>query len=93
MWPSLYSSRRTLSGAKYGLALRRGLVLRRHKVMANLLPCPFCGLKPRRVDYEDFDGFGEVWAVFCDGCGIAGHQGPTEQEAADAWNKRAPVSA
>ena len=59
----------------------------------DLLACPFCGHAPRRGDYEDFSGFGETWAVFCDDCGISGPAMTNEQDAVNAWNKRVTVSA
>lgn len=69
----------------------------------DLLPCPFCN-KPDTAKvsssfdiYDDDQGNGECWAVFCDasnpngrgGCGASGGFKPTQDEAIEAWNKRA----
>ncbi len=51
--------------------------------MPTLEACPFCGSLGAAVI-----GFG----VHCGTCGAVGPFGPTEEEAARRWNKRAPVS-
>lgn len=57
-----------------------------------LLPCPFCGKTETAIwELEGFEPFN--CCVFCDrtegGCGAAGGFGETEDEAIEAWNRRA----
>lgn len=60
--------------------------------------CPFCG-RADSVNRDKFDtlipGF-SLYAVFCDkdkgGCGAYGPYKRTEEEAIDAWNRRANVT-
>lgn len=61
--------------------------------MAELKPCPFCGSKWANVKYVNnpfdrhhiYGGF----AAYCDDCGATTKHFKTEQEAIEAWNRRA----
>lgn len=57
----------------------------------NLLNCPFCGGNKQifRNDHPE-NQWQITWWVSC-ACGIKGNRRNSEQEAAEAWNKRAQV--
>jgi len=67
--------------------------------IADVLPCPFCGVDGEQVlylmivcrvgwlDEETADG---QMAVTCGNCGMVGPQGEKESEAIEAWNGRQP---
>ena len=57
---------------------------------SNLMPCPFCGGKPflsARLPY-----FGEQWtvAVVCEDCNASSKHKVKDEDAIEAWNRRAP---
>lgn len=56
----------------------------------NPKPCPFCGGEPRPS--QDGDG---LWFVCCSVCSVGTDRCHwlTASEAADAWNRRAPLTA
>jgi Lar family restriction alleviation protein len=57
-----------------------------------LKPCPFCGGSNVTVHvFEEGRGGGyDPWvAVMCDDCDIQGETHKTEEEAVEAWNRRA----
>jgi len=56
--------------------------------MANLLPCPFCGLEPRKYGCVEADGFVAATCIRCDTCGIEMANEYEEDVVAD-WNRRA----
>ena len=53
--------------------------------MAELKPCPFCGDTQLTI----INVYGEDYYVHCDTCTTCGPSGETEQEAIEAWNRRA----
>lgn len=53
-----------------------------------LKPCPFCGGKAYRKINYDFDGK-EIYNVCCENCNARTEYGYSEQEAIEAWNRRA----
>ena len=54
------------------------------KMMAELKPCPFCGGEDlMMVDDDDY------FFVGCNTCDTCGPGEGTEEEAIEAWNKRA----
>ena len=50
-----------------------------------LKPCPFCGGE----DFQVVGVYGEEYYVDCLTCTTCGPSGETEEEAIEAWNKRA----
>ena len=48
-------------------------------------PCPFCG--DENIDTWDIRQ--EKYFCYCENCGCQGPTGKTEQEAIEAWNRRA----
>ena len=59
------------------------------QVKAKLKPCPFCGGKAR-VQGHEFIGYGDTFGVVCLNCGAETRQFyVTENEAIEAWNRRA----
>lgn len=62
--------------------------------MAELLPCPFCGGKPSRGDYDDHGGR-EVFVVACgnEACPVGEviASSDTRDDADSRWNTRAPI--
>lgn len=58
-----------------------------------LLPCPFCGQIKALICVPSDDNATIGWCVICDhtesGCGAAGGFRETEEEAIEAWNRRA----
>ena len=52
--------------------------------MAELKPCPFCGSYDQRFN----SAYGLCWYT-CEDCGCEGPDGDNEQEAIEAWNRRA----
>lgn len=66
---------------------------RRNKRMAELKPCPFCGSEPTIRVYRGKDGWRDRYAVLCrydeGGCGAESGLYHYENEAVEAWNRRA----
>lgn len=63
--------------------------------MSDLKPCPFCGEQPSSE--VESNGLGVFW-IICDnvnvgGCGCEGPYKPSEEEAAEAWNRREGAAA
>lgn len=58
--------------------------------MIELKPCPFCGGKAFLAEYDyKFDtGYVPTYGVECTGCNAAIYDCDTEEEAAEAWNRR-----
>ena len=68
-----------------------------------LKDCPFCGCEAKierytlvdwyaNPDYEDYDDGKKWWHVVCTRCEVVLNNGwPSQQEAADEWNKRTAV--
>ena len=59
--------------------------------MTELKPCPFCGGKARIVENDPFGSQRKefrCYGVICNGCD-AHFWKNTEEEAIDAWNRRA----
>lgn len=54
-----------------------------------LKSCPFCG--GTNIDCADAGYKTDVWFVQCDDCGATFPHFDSEQEAKEAWNKRAEV--
>ena len=54
-----------------------------------LLPCPCCGEKEVKINYEKRLWW-DYWA-FCNTCGLCGPVRETITKAIKAWNTRAPV--
>ena len=52
-----------------------------------LKPCPFCG--STNIDCADAGHKTDVWFIQCDDCGATFPHFDSEQEAKDAWDKRA----
>ena len=56
------------------------------KLREALLPCPFCGGTPSRLD-----GDGQWCQIGCNTCGARGTEYPSNwDKAEDAWNRRTP---
>ena len=56
--------------------------------MAELKPCPFCGGAAFVGEYR-YGDCGETFFVFCTDCQAESHEHYTEEEAVEAWNRRA----
>jgi Lar family restriction alleviation protein len=54
-----------------------------------ILPCPFCGA-PQPHALRDFSSVGRMdhYYLYCNGCGVCGPTGHTEDQAIKAWNMR-----
>lgn len=50
-----------------------------------LKPCPFCGEKAKHVYFK----FTDTHSVLCRNCGAESYEFGTEEEAIEAWNRRA----
>jgi Lar family restriction alleviation protein len=60
--------------------------------MAELKPCPFCGGEPRIVSFKHTFSRFLVYQVMCFACHTKPKyfcRGRTEEEAIEAWNRRA----
>jgi len=58
----------------------------------NLKACPFCGSNSApMIDQYDELNFGVVCSLFESGCGAHSVYRRTEEEAADAWNRRESI--
>jgi hypothetical protein len=53
----------------------------------DLLPCPFCGSKARRLEYPDGEKYDEVWCSNDPEC-AARVEGDTYEQAVKIWNRR-----
>lgn len=60
--------------------------------MSKLKPCPFCGGKAELLlQWKSDEGTGKnIWAR-CEICGVVTSNYGTEEEAEDAWNRRADI--
>ena len=56
--------------------------------MDKLLPCPFCGADGKMVSVDS-----RSWWVECRGCEVEGRSQHFENDAIDAWNRRAANAA
>lgn len=69
--------------------------------MADLLPCPFCGKQPERLESKFWTGMRHdvirvEYRCHCDGLavrqrGFVQISGVTDAEALEAWNRRVPA--
>ena len=59
--------------------------------MAELKPCPFCGGEAFTVEnlYYCEPGRVGLWTVECNGCHATTFEYDSEQEAIEAWDRRA----
>ena len=55
--------------------------------MKDIKPCPFCGGKAFLGQYQT-NFFATLYAVRCEDCNSVGKSCKTEEEAAEAWNRR-----
>jgi Lar family restriction alleviation protein len=58
-----------------------------------LKPCPFCGGEATARRYKDVEFLvhnADCFMVLCGGCGCGTSYEPTEEAAADTWNRRTP---
>jgi len=46
--------------------------------------CPFCGGKPKHIEYTK----GVSHTIWCPGCGVETNDPPSKAEACDLWNQR-----
>lgn len=62
-----------------------------HQAQAELLPCPFCGSRARRAKGGAWHGTGCAGALGCPAY-LSALTYRTQEEADEAWNRRAPAS-
>lgn len=55
-------------------------------MMSRLKPCPFCGGEARPTSWLHSES--ETYVIQCDNCHLDMGEFDTEEEAAEAWNRR-----
>ena len=56
-----------------------------------LLPCPFCGEKPKMAIYDWGYSVKEYWC-YCSSCGCETQKYHSKEDAIAQWNERKPMS-